>query len=549
MIHRSARGLCAATGLLAFLVTPAITQAQTVTLYGALSNFDVVNDTGLEVHGFEIEFYGVTSVNSYYNWNRYGPPQVIPMPGGGGLYVRWMSPYDASSGKFITGTPMAVRPTAMTGHQCVIGTPGYDVSGCEHFGLTTGGNPTRIVYHWMVADPALPGQLTTYGSQVAIPAPLWSVQPPARPADPVVVVADVDPPVPPPPAKLYGPAQWMKTYKTENGRQVNLDELVADNPVVPQDEAHIETAWDLMQTELGSNSKRKQKRGGLGNGSHSVVRRFEIYKYTGAIDPVTGQALCADVLCNAPAPNEVGDFIGAQNAAANLNVPLQYPVTVAVVGDGSVSTADRSILCPGTCSTSVAPHTAVTLTAKNAKGIFAGWSGACTGNSLTCTVTVDSAANTTATFLTPFKLVVKTTGSGIVTTNPAGSTFLQGALVTLTAAPAAGNTFTGWSGACSGTTLTCTVAINADTTVTATFSGAVAPPPAPAYRLVVKTNGKGTVSQNPAGTSFNAGTAVTLTAVPDAGSPWIGWTGACTGTSLTCTVTMNADQTVTANFR
>jgi hypothetical protein len=76
----------------------------------------------------------------------------------------------------------------------------------------------------------------------------------------------------------------MKTYKTEINRQVNLDELVPDNPVVPEDPAEIETDWDLMQTELGSGSKRKQKRGGLAAGKKAVVRRLEIYKYTGAIN-------------------------------------------------------------------------------------------------------------------------------------------------------------------------------------------------------------------------------------------------------------------------
>ena len=78
----------------------------------------------------------------------------------------------------------------------------------------------------------------------------------------------------------------MKTYKTENVRQVNLDELVADNPVVPQDAAQVETAWDLMQTDLldSGNGRRRQKRGALGGGNHSVIRRFEIYKYAGVID-------------------------------------------------------------------------------------------------------------------------------------------------------------------------------------------------------------------------------------------------------------------------
>ena len=460
-------GLLAMTAI-ALASLPAAAQ---VTLYGTHSNFDVVNDTGQDCRGFEIEYHGVSGISSYYNWNRYGPPQVTPIPTGGGLIVRWMSPYDAVNGTWITGTPNAVKPTVLTGHQCIIGTPGYTTSGCEHFGLGLTGNPTRVVYRWLVPDPANPGKLISANSQVAIPAPIWSVQPPARPAEPAIVVADIDPPIPPKPAKLFGDAQWMKTYKTEIARQVNLDELVPDNPVVPEDPAELETSWDLLQTELGSNSKRKQKRGGLANGSKAVVRRFEIYKFTGQYNPVTGEAICADGLCNAPAEGEVGDFIGAQNAAANLNIPATFPVTVSIVGDGQVEDNTRIIRCPGACSTSVAPGTQVTLTAKEAKGVFAGWTGACQGNSLSCTFTVNSAAPVTATFNVPYRLTLKANGLGTVSNNPAGNRFIAGTQVTVTAVPAAGATWKGWSGGgCSGLSLSCTVTTaNADLTLTANF--------------------------------------------------------------------------------
>ena len=448
----------------------AVPAAAQVTLYGTLSNFDVINNTGGEVHGFEIEFQGVSSVNSYYNWNRYGPPQVVPIPTGGGVYVRWMSPYNPGSGTFITGTPINTNPTVTAGHSCVIGTQFYTTSGCEHFGLATVGNPTRTIYRWLVADPANPGQLKASAEQVGIPAPIWSVQPPVRPGQPVAIVADIDPPVPPPPAKLFGTPQWMKTYKTEINRQVNLDELVPDNPVVPEDAAEIETQWDLMQTELGSNSKRKQKRGGLGAGNKAVVRRLEIYKYAGAIDPVTGEAKCIDITCSVPDPSEIGEFIGAQNAAANLNAPDAYPVTVTVTGDGTVEDATRAIRCPGTCTTTVNTGTSVTLTARNGKGIFSGWSGACQGVSPTCTINVNSAAPVTALFKSTYKLVLKTNGIGTVSSNPSGSSFLQGSQVTVTAVPGAGATWKGWvGGGCSGLALSCTTTINADTTLTANF--------------------------------------------------------------------------------
>ncbi|MCX6613344.1 MAG: hypothetical protein NTW74_21155 [Acidobacteria bacterium] len=81
-----------------------------------------------------------------------------------------------------------------------------------------------------------------------------------------------------------------------------------------------------------------------------------------------------------------------------------------------------------------------------------------------------------------------------------------------------------------------------------------------AAKLTINRTGKGSVVSSPSGiacgigsggcsASFAGGTSVTLTAAPDPGSPFVGWTGACSGTSLTCTLTLNADTTVTANFK
>lgn len=69
------------------------------------------------------------------------------------------------------------------------------------------------------------------------------------------------------------------------------------------------------------------------------------------------------------------------------------------------------------------------------------------------------------------------------------------------------------------------------------------------FKLTLATNGKGSVTTSPSGTSFPAGTVVTLTATPAAGSPWIGWSGAVTGTMNPITVTITKDTSVTANFR
>ena len=60
--------------------------------------------------------------------------------------------------------------------------------------------------------------------------------------------------------------------------------------------------------------------------------------------------------------------------------------------------------------------------------------------------------------------------------------------------------------------------------------------------------GNGTVSANPSGPSYTAGTSVTLTASPDSNSTFTGWSGACAGTQSTCTLTMTASKSVTATF-
>src|ERR1051325_11261571 len=46
--------------------------------YGSINNFDTVNDTGVECHGFEIEIDGAHSrdITYTYDWNHYGVPKI-----------------------------------------------------------------------------------------------------------------------------------------------------------------------------------------------------------------------------------------------------------------------------------------------------------------------------------------------------------------------------------------------------------------------------------------------------------------------------------------
>jgi uncharacterized repeat protein (TIGR02543 family) len=157
-----------------------------------------------------------------------------------------------------------------------------------------------------------------------------------------------------------------------------------------------------------------------------------------------------------------------------------------------------------------------------------------------------------------FTLAVSRSGQGTVTSSPAGincgatcsASLTDGASVTLTAVPGSGYTFSGWSGACSGTG-TCSLTISADTAVTATFTANGGG----TYALSVSKVGTGTIASSPAGidcgatcgASFASGTSVTLTATPGSGYSFSGWSGACGGTG-TCTVAMSAARTVAATF-
>ncbi len=87
--------------------------------------------------------------------------------------------------------------------------------------------------------------------------------------------------------------------------------------------------------------------------------------------------------------------------------------------------------------------------------------------------------------------------------------------------------------------------VQANHTISATFTSITY-----TYTLSITKNGTGggSVSTNPSGTVFPAGTAVTLTAAADINSVFAGWSGGCTGTASTCQVTVNSNLGVTAAF-
>jgi uncharacterized repeat protein (TIGR02543 family) len=93
-------------------------------------------------------------------------------------------------------------------------------------------------------------------------------------------------------------------------------------------------------------------------------------------------------------------------------------------------------------------------------------------------------------------------------------------------------------------------------TSTASSSSTPVSPAPSSYTLTVSKTGSGTVASSPSGincgsscsASYTSGTNVTLTATAATGYTFSGWSGACAGTSPTCSVSMTVARSVTATF-
>lgn len=278
---------------------------------------------------------------------------------------------------------------------------------------------------------------------------------------------------------------------------------------------------------------------------------------------------------------------------ANYATPAPTPYTLNVDSTSpssgvaiTASPADNNSKTGGTTGFSLTYNsgTAIILTAPATSGsnTFSSWTGCTTSSATTCNVTLTANTTVTANYSASppppvtYVLTVNSTNpaTGVSVTvapadnNGAGNgttsftrTYNSGMAVTLTApATSGGNTFASWTGCTSATATTCTVTLVSNTTVSANYTV----PVSTTYTLTVNSTGPSSGvainvspadSNNAAGgpTSFtrtySAGKIVTLQAPSTTGSnSFVNWTGCTSAITETCSVSMNANTTVTANY-
>lgn len=346
--------------------------------YGTLNNFDTVNTTEEECHGFEIELEDCRSsdITRTYNYNHYGVPRIYDddsNPEHVLCFVRWESGRNPD-GTWSAYTAVPAGPIDPTnGHMFT--NPNVNFGG-EHFGVSYRGNPTSVKYFWLVARN---GELVR-GPEVQVATPVFSY------SNNRVRVMLEPPEEPEPPRIQFGKATWVKAIKTttHNDHDVDLRDLVSDDPDDEHDvnwrngePEEVEMEWHLLQEEFDEDGEGDGGEGlegepaDLEDGDEIVTRRWEFYEYTGPLDPENGEALADKVAPDGEhgvgtteaAGQEydlentvvVGQYLGAQMSAFDVDpdielcdhlqdgeVNIPYPDRAVVIGGLAPFTATSS---------------------------------------------------------------------------------------------------------------------------------------------------------------------------------------------------------------
>jgi uncharacterized repeat protein (TIGR02543 family) len=145
-------------------------------------------------------------------------------------------------------------------------------------------------------------------------------------------------------------------------------------------------------------------------------------------------------------------------------------------------------------------------------------------------------------YLNAFTLKL-TSAKGTVASSPNQLWYDSNSVVQMTATPSTGFTFTGWSGDATGSTNPLSMIMSGNKNITANFTAS-----AVTQFSITLTTTNGTVAANPSQVLYDSNTVVQLTATPNTGYSFSGWSGDATGSTNLLSVTMNGNKNITANF-
>jgi hypothetical protein len=206
--------------------------------------------------------------------------------------------------------------------------------------------------------------------------------------------------------------------------------------------------------------------------------------------------------------------------------PVLYSLTTSTTGGGSVSAGGSFVA--GTSATVIATPAA--------NFSFAGWTGDLAGTANPATVLMDADKAVQAVFVpVTFSLTTLATVGGSVTS---GGVFPSGTSVAVIATADPAYDFVGWTVDLSGTSNPGSVVMNAAKTVRANFA-------LKAFALSTSATAGGSVT---AGGTYPLGVTVSISATPDAGHFFSGWSGDATGTGNPVAILMDRAKSVTALF-
>jgi uncharacterized repeat protein (TIGR02543 family) len=176
---------------------------------------------------------------------------------------------------------------------------------------------------------------------------------------------------------------------------------------------------------------------------------------------------------------------------------------------------------------------------------FAGWSGDATGSDATLTIqNVTSDMTISASFeINTYTVSFNTGENGIISGNLVQTIAHGGNCTTVTAAPDTGYHFAGWSGDYTSNETTLTIQnVTSDMTLTAGFE-------INTYTVSFNEGDNGTISGDLEQTIAHGGNCTAVTAAPETGYHFTGWSGDYTGNQAALTLqNVTSDMTVNAGF-